>query len=91
LEEGDFKLEDSPEAPNKLLWVVEFSPAQRAFNIGTLEEILTRNIQLVVEGAMLKEFQNPGYIFFGLFADRAQAESSVERLREMLNKQGAGL
>lgn len=59
-----------------MVWVCEFSPAQGAFHVDTLERILETNRQTVARG------EAPGFVPLALFGSSEEAHAFAERWRK---------
>ena len=59
-----------------MVWVCEFSPAQGAFHIDTLERILETNRQTVARG------KAPGFVPLALFRSSEEAHAFAECWRK---------
>lgn len=59
-----------------MVWVCEFSPAQGAFHIETLERILETNRQTVARG------KAPGFVPLALFSSSEEAHAFTEQWRK---------
>jgi len=73
----------------KNLWIAQYDPVERTFQIDTLEHILKTNVEIILSGR-----DSPGYVLCGIYASHDEAHAAIHEFRQSIDirrsKESAG-